>query len=124
MHDFFSSDSTQTGISVVESVAGDSAIGDAAGKLGSGIDKVNTVTELGDDYIKLKEANDAPTKPEQAAGILKVCLKYIKKIMPVQLTPTELAEQALDQGMEHAIDQRDTGTINYGAQRQMREIEW
>ncbi len=36
--------------------------------------------------------------------------------------PTEAAEEALDRGMEHARDQRDFGTINRGAQRQLAEI--
>jgi hypothetical protein len=36
--------------------------------------------------------------------------------------PTEAAEQALDEGMEHARHQRDFGTINRGAARQLAEI--
>jgi RHS repeat-associated protein len=124
VHDFFSSDSAKTGLDAVNSVAGNTAVGEAAGQLSSGIDKVNQVQEVLDTALELKEASQEPTDPEQAAGYLKCGLKWIKKILPIDLVGTEAASKVLDEGMTHARDQRDTGTINYGEARQLAQVEY
>jgi RHS repeat-associated protein len=122
--DFFTNSHTSTALDTVNSVAGDTAIGKAAGTLNDGIGKVQQVQEVLDTALELKEASQEPTDPEQAAGYLKCGLKWIKKILPIDLVGTEAAAAVLDKGMEHARDQRDYGTINRGAQSQMSQIEW
>lgn len=121
---FFTSDHAGTALETVNAVAGDTAIGEAAGTLNDGIGKVQQVQEVLDTALELKEASEQPTDPEQAAGYLKCGLKWIKKILPIDLVGTEAAAAVLDKGMEHARDQRDFGTINRGAQSQMSQIEW
>jgi RHS repeat-associated protein len=121
---FFTNEHTSTALDAVNSVAGDTAIGEAAGTLNDGIGKVQQVQEVLDTALELKEASQEPTDPEQAAGYLKCGLKWIKKILPIDLVGTEAAAAVLDKGMEHARDQRDYGTINRGAQSQMSQIEW
>ena len=122
--EFFTDGDGGTAVDVVSSIDSDSAIVEGAGKLGDGMDKLETIQDVAETALEVKEALDEPTDPEQAAGLLKCGLKWIKKILPVELMPTEAAEQALDQGMEHARHQRDFGTINRGAASQMAQIEW
>ena len=119
---FFTNEHTGTALETINSVAGDTALGEAAGTLNDGIGKVQQVQEVLDTALELKEASEQPTDPEQAAGYLKCGLKWIKKILPIDLVGTEAAAAVLDKGMEHARDQRDTGTINQGAQRQLAEL--
>ena len=108
---------------VVSSIDSDSPIVEAAGTLSGGIDKVQTVQEGLDLALEAKEAFGEPTDPEQAAGLLKCGLKLLKKILPVDLIGIDAASETLDRGMENAKDQRDFGTINKGAQRQLAEMD-
>ena len=121
---FFTNEHTSTALDAVNSVAGDTAIGEAAGTLNDGIGKVQQVQEVLDTALELKEASQEPTDPEQAAGYLKCGLKWIKKILPIDLVGTEAAAEVLDKGMVDARNQRDTGTINAGEARQLAQIEW
>ena len=124
VHDFFSSDKTQTAISQVSQIESDSQIVKAAGELSKGIDKVTTTQEILDTALELKEASQEPTDPEQAAGYLKCGLKWLKKVLPLDLVGTEAAAQTLDEGMVHARNQRDTGTINAGEASQLSQVEY
>jgi RHS repeat-associated protein len=121
---FFTNEHTSTALDAVNSVAGDTAIGEAAGTLNDGIGKVQQVQEVLDTALELKEASQEPTDPEQAAGYLKCGLKWIKKILPIDLVGTEAAAEVLDKGMVDARNQRDTGTINRGEASQLSQIEW
>jgi RHS repeat-associated protein len=120
--EFFTSDTGSTAVEVVSSIDSDSPIVEGAGKLGEGMEALETIQDVAETVVELKEASEEPTDPEQAAGYLKCGLKWIKKILPIDLVGTEAASEVLDKGMEHARDQRDFGTINRGAARQLAEI--
>ena len=120
--EFFTGDTGSTAVDVVSSIDSDSPIVEGAGKLGEGMDALETIQDVAETVVELKEASEEPTDPEQAAGYLKCGLKWIKKILPIDLVGTEAASEVLDKGMEHARDQRDFGTINRGAARQLAEI--
>jgi RHS repeat-associated protein len=124
VHDFFSSDKTQTAISQISQIESESQVVKAAGELSKGIDRANLTQELLDTALELKEASQEPTDPEQAAGYLKCGLKWLKKVLPLDLVGTDQAAQVLDEGMVHARNQRDTGTINGAEARQLSQIEW
>jgi RHS repeat-associated protein len=121
---FFTDDTTKQAVEFVSEIDSEGPIVKGAGKLKYGLDKLETIQEVADSALEVKEALDEPTDPEQAAGLLKCGLKWIKKVLPVDLVGTDVAAEVLDRGMEHAKDQRDYGSINAGVQRQMREIEF
>ena len=83
-----------------------------------------TRQEILDTALELKEASQEPTDPEQAAGYLKCGLKWLKKVLPLDLVGTEQAAQVLDEGMVHARNQRDTGTINGAEASQLSQVEY
>ena len=122
--EYFTDGDGGTAVEAISQIESDSPVVEGAKTLTDGMDKLETIQDVAETALEVKEALDEPTDPEQAAGLLKCGLKWIKKILPVELTPTEAAEEALDQGMEHAKHQRDFGTINRGAARQMAQIEW
>jgi RHS repeat-associated protein len=122
--DFFTSEPAGKALDAVSSIDSDSPIVEGAGTLKDGIDKVQLVQEGLDTALELKEASQAPSDPEQAAGYLKCGLKWLKKILPIDLVGTEAASKTLDEGMVHAQNQHWDGTINAGEASQLRQIDW
>ena len=120
----FTNDYTKKAVEFVSEMDSDGPIVQGAGRLNKGLGWLDKAQEAADTALEVKEALDEPTDPEQAAGLLKCGLKWIKKVLPVDLVGTEAAAETLDRGMKHAKDQRDYGSVNIGVQRQMREIEF
>ena len=123
VRDFFTNDNTKQAVEFVSEMDSEGPIVKGAGRLKKGLDTLETIQDVADTALELKEASEEPTDPEQAAGYLKCGLKWLKKVLPLDLVGTEVAAETLDRGMEHARDQRDYGSINVGVQRQLREIE-
>jgi RHS repeat-associated protein len=121
--DFFTNDHTKQAVEFVSEMDSDGPIVQGAGRLSKGLDTLETIQDVADTALELKEASEEPTDPEQAAGYLKCGLKWLKKVLPLDLVGTEVAAETLDRGMKHAKDQRDYGSVNTGVQRQLREIE-
>ena len=121
--DFFSSEDVGDAIETVADLPlEDNAIVDAAGKLNDGMDKLETIQEVAEDALTIYESEQQESAPEQGVGWLKCGIKYIGKILPIDLVGTEAAQEVLDQGLEHARNQRDYGSINSGVRRQLAEI--
>ena len=114
--DFFSDGPGGTAVEVVSSIDSDSPIVEGAGKLTEGMDAIETVTDVAETVVEIDEALDEESEPEQAAGLLKCGLKWIKKILPVDVVGVEAAEQALDKGLEQAHEARDRYSKDYGTQ--------
>jgi RHS repeat-associated protein len=123
VRDWFTSDSTKQAVEFVSEMDSDGPIVKGAGRLKKGLGWLENAQEVADSALEVKEALDEPTDPEQAAGLLKCGLKWIKKAIPLDIIGLDVAAETLDRGMVHAKDQRDYGSINVGVQRQMREIE-
>jgi RHS repeat-associated protein len=124
--EFFSDGPGGTAAEVVSNIDSDSPIVDGAGKLTEGMDAIETVTDVAETVVEIDEALDEESEPDQAAGLLKCGLKWIKKILPVDVVGVEAAEQALDQGLEQAHEardryQQDMGTM--GSREQWSQIE-
>ena len=83
--EFFTDGDGGTAVEVVSSIDSDSPIVEGAGKLSEGMDKLETIQDVAETALEVNEALDEPTDPEQAAGLLKCGLKWIKKILPVDL---------------------------------------
>jgi RHS repeat-associated core domain len=62
------------------------------------IGHAETAVEVVETAYEIDEALDKTSEPEQAAGIFKACIKWIDKVLPVNLTPTELVEETMDRG--------------------------
>jgi RHS repeat-associated protein len=121
---FFTKDSTKQAVEFVSEMDSEGPIVKGAGRLKKGLGWLETAQEVADTALELKEASEEPTDPEQAAGYLKCGLKWLKKVIPLDIIGIDAASETLDRGMVHAKDQRDYGSINSGVQRQLREIEW
>ena len=83
---------------------------------------LDTAVEVVEGAFEIYEGEQKESLPEQAVAWLKCGLKVIDKVLPVNLTPTEAVEETLDQGLDHARNQRDYGSINSGVRRQLAEI--
>jgi hypothetical protein len=122
VHDFFSNKWTKTAIDKISQIKSDNPVVEGAGQLKDGMDKLESIQEVAETALEVKEALDEPTDPEQAGGLLKCGLKLLKKVIPLDIIGLDAAEAVYDEGAKHARDQRDFGTINYGAARQLAEI--
>jgi hypothetical protein len=120
--EFFTGERAGQAIEAISSIESESPIVKGAGQLKDGMDKLETIQEVAETALEVKEALDEPTDPEQAGGLLKCGLKLIKKVIPLDIIGLDAAEAVYDEGAKHARDQRDFGTINYGAARQLAEI--
>ncbi len=105
------------------------SLGDRAsdwfGKAKKWFDRVETVKDVIETGEEVKETLEDTTRsdPEQASRLMKCVLKWIKKLQPVELTPTDAAQEALDRGEELMRNQRDGGSINEGVRRQLEQLD-
>jgi RHS repeat-associated protein len=120
---FFTNDNTKQAVEFVSEMDSDGPVVQGAGRLKKGLDWLETAQDVADTALELKEASEEPTDPEQAAGYLKCGIKWLKKVIPLDIIGLDAASETLDRGMKHAKDQRDYGSINAGFNRQMREVE-
>jgi RHS repeat-associated protein len=100
----------------------DNEIVKGANRLKDGMEAIETATELVEDGFEIYEGEQKESLPEQGVAWLKCALGFVDDIQPIPLTPGELAEEALDRGLDDARQQRDYGTRNKIAAERFREM--
>jgi hypothetical protein len=116
----FVSNNWETAVDKFNSLEIDNELGKASKWFKDGYDKLKTAEEVADTGLEIKEALDDKTGPKaevrQARGIFKACTKWLDKLLPVNLTPTELVNKTFDMGWEHYSRQGETGSIHNSEQ--------
>ena len=106
----------------MEDMDGDSEIIKGAGRLKKGMDAIEMVEDVAESVVIIQEAEATENLGEEGLGWLRVCVKAIGKIVPVDIFGTGAVDPLLDQAVPHYRDQNRKGSINYGVQQALERI--